>query len=235
MQFSSFDGRYLERLRSGDVETQRHFIAYFSKLIRLKLSRRLRFRSTIEDLQQETFARVWIALRSNQGIRQPERLGAYVNSICNNVFFEHYRRVSKEVPSGDEVGINIPDAAIGVPDAIATKQTRQKVRQILTKLSTRDRLLLTAVFFDERDKDEICRSFGVNREYIRVLLHRAKNSFRDLFLQDTEGPNGRASLESPLPGPNFVSQKPACTRRKRQERARVARWQTTKSKSSWEA
>jgi RNA polymerase sigma-70 factor (ECF subfamily) len=216
MEFCSFDAPYLERLRSGDLESQQHFITYFTELIRLKLRKRLHSHFAIEDLRQETFARVWVALRSGDGIRKPERLGAYVNSVCNNVLFEHYRRVARESSSGDGVGIDIPDPAIGVVDAIANKQTRQKVRQILTNLPDKDRLLLTAVFLDECDKDDVCQRFGVNREYLRVLLHRAKNSFRALSLQQTEGSVGQASLESTLLGPNFAAHKAARVPAKRQ-------------------
>ena len=38
------------------------------------------------------------------------------------------------------------------------------------------------LFFEERDKDEICRELNVDRNYLRVLLHRAKSKFRDRFL-----------------------------------------------------
>jgi RNA polymerase sigma-70 factor (ECF subfamily) len=31
---------------------------------------------------------------------------------------------------------------------------------------------------EERDKDLICKEFGIDRGYLRVLLHRAKSSFR---------------------------------------------------------
>jgi RNA polymerase sigma-70 factor, ECF subfamily len=34
------------------------------------------------------------------------------------------------------------------------------------------------VFLDERDRDDVCREFGVEREYLRVLLHRAKQEFK---------------------------------------------------------
>jgi len=180
MRFYSFDELYWERLRSGDFQTQQHFITYFSELIRLKLGRRLRSLSAIEDVRQETFARVWVVLRDKQCIRQPERLGAFVNSVCNNVLREHYRRDSKEVPIGNEVEINVPDPSISVDDAIANAQTQKRVRHILTRLGERDRRLLAAVFLDERDKDEVCRTFGVNREYLRVLLYRARKSFRAL-------------------------------------------------------
>ena len=91
MQFQAFDAPYVERLRSGDFRTQEHFVAYFSELIQLKLRARLRSPQAIEDVRQETFVRVFAALRSPGGIRQPERLGAFVNSICNNVLLEHYR------------------------------------------------------------------------------------------------------------------------------------------------
>jgi len=49
---------------------------------------------------------------------------------------------------------------------------------ILLGLEPRDRLLLKAVFLDERDRDEVCREFGVERDYLRVLLHRAKQEFK---------------------------------------------------------
>ena len=59
-----------------------------------------------------------------------------------------------------------------------------EVREILEKLSERDRRLLREVFLEERDKDEVCREFGVDREYLRVLLHRAKQSFKSLYLKN---------------------------------------------------
>ena len=182
MQFCSFDGSYLERLRSGDVQTQQHFVSYFSELIRLKLRRRLSSPSAIEDVRQETFTRVWVALRNERGIHQPESLGAFVNSVCNNVLREHYRRTSKDVPSGDEAEANVPDPAIGAVDVIANGQMRQKVRQILDQLSERDCLLLEQVFLEERNKNQVCQDLGVSREYLRVLLHRAKKSFRALSI-----------------------------------------------------
>jgi RNA polymerase sigma-70 factor, ECF subfamily len=50
-------------------------------------------------------------------------------------------------------------------------------------LSEKDRRLLRAIFFEEKDKAEICHEFGVDRDYLRVLLHRAKQSFRTLYEQ----------------------------------------------------
>jgi RNA polymerase sigma-70 factor, ECF subfamily len=184
VQFHAFDRHYLEQLRSGDFRTQEHFVSYFSELIRLKLSKRLHSRSEVEDARQETFARVFAALRKPDGIREPERLGAFVNSVCNNVVLEYYRSSSQEATSDDEEAeANIPDPAISVVDVIASRQMQSNVREILGQLQEKDRRLIKEVFLDERDKDEVCRDLGVDREYLRVLLHRAKKSFKSIYLK----------------------------------------------------
>jgi RNA polymerase sigma-70 factor, ECF subfamily len=73
---------------------------------------------------------------------------------------------------------------VDVIAAIAAKQMEAKIREILEELSEKDRRLLREVFLEERDKDEVCRDFGVDRDYLRVLLHRAKQSFKSLYLKN---------------------------------------------------
>jgi RNA polymerase sigma-70 factor, ECF subfamily len=186
LQFQAFDAPYVERLRSGDFRTQEHFVAYFSELIQLKLRARLRSPQAIEDVRQETFARVFAALRSPGGIRQPQRLGAFVNSICNNVLLEQYRSSSRSTSIDDEPQNELPDPVTDVLGAVAAKQMEQKVREILDLMPERDRRILREVFLEERDKDEVCRDFGIDRDYLRVLLHRAKQSFKSLYLKNIE-------------------------------------------------
>ncbi len=183
MQFRSFDAGYIENLRAGDRATQDHFVGYFSELLHLKLRSRLQSPQAIEDVRQETFARVLAILRKENALRQPERFGAFVNTVCNNVLLEHYRASSRS-QSLDEEGMPEPQAkGADVLSLIASSQLSAKVREILLDLPVRDRSLLKAVFLDERDRDEVCREFGVEREYLRVLLHRAKQDFRAEYLK----------------------------------------------------
>ncbi len=181
MQFFAFDEAYLERLCAGDFRTQEHFVAYFTELIQLKLRSRLRSSHAVEDVRQETFARVFSVLRSDKGVRQPERLGAFVNSVCDNVLMEHYRMTSRDGVAEEEQ--DVVDTVTDVLGLVARKQMDQRVRQILEELPERDRRVLKAVFLEERDKDDVCRDFGVNRDYLRVLLHRAKQSFKAVYLK----------------------------------------------------
>jgi len=183
LQFQTFDESYVERLRAGDFRTQEHFVNYFSDLIQLKLRSRLRSPQAIEDVRQETFARVFVALRKEGSIRNPERLGSFVNSICNNVLLESYRASSRSSSLEDEEEKDLPVAPVDILGALVAKQREEKVREILEELPERDRRLLREVFLEEREKDDVCRDFGVDREYLRVLVYRAKQSFKILYLR----------------------------------------------------
>ncbi|MGZ6383720.1 MAG: RNA polymerase sigma factor [Bdellovibrionota bacterium] len=183
LQFQSFDASYLERLRAGDFRTQDHFVAYFTELIQIKLRSRLKSPQAIEDVRQETFARFFTALRAGK-IQQPERLGSFVNSMCNNVLLEQYRSGARTDSLDEDDGKDFPAKGIDLVDALDAQQMGKKVREIIEQLSERDRRLLREIFLEERDKDDVCRDFGVDREYLRVLLHRAKQAFKALYLKN---------------------------------------------------
>jgi RNA polymerase sigma-70 factor (ECF subfamily) len=181
VEFFSFDESYLQRLRGGDFPTEQHFVDYFGQLLLIKLRSRLRSSQTVDDIRQETFVRVLKAVRTG-GVRNAEGLGSFVNSICNNVLQEYYRSSARAVPQ-DEKPLDPPDTSIDLDGMLVAKQTREQVRHALSMLSEKDRRLLRAIFFEEKNKDEICTDFGVDRDYLRVLLHRAKQSFRTLYEQ----------------------------------------------------
>jgi len=183
LQFTAFDASYLERLQRGDAGTARHFTAYFSELIRLKLRSRLRSRDAIEDVRQETFVRVLALVRTKDGVRQPERLGALVNSVCNHVLMEHYRAHRGTESNIDEE----PEGAlvaggVSASGLMEVDEAEQAVRKILGELSERDRRLLQSVLLEERDKDEVCAELGLSRDHLRVLVHRAKRSFKSSYM-----------------------------------------------------
>ena len=183
LQFYTFDASYVGNLCAGDSRTQEHFFAYFSELLHLKLRSRLNSPQAIEDVRQETFARVFSVLRKEGGLRQPERLGAFVNVVCNHVLQEHYRSNGNGESLDEEGRPELPAKGASAFDLVADLQIKEKVRKILLKLAPRDRSLLKAVFLDERDRDEVCREFGVEREYLRVLLHRAKQEFKTEYVK----------------------------------------------------
>lgn len=174
VQRQAFDSDYVQRLAHSDEETERDFSVYFGDLLAIKLRSRLRSADLIEDVIQETFVRVLKTLRQD-GIENAGALGAFVNSVCNNVLFELYRQQSRLAEGADE------DRASGqaaVDRELLSAEERNEVRQVLAEMPEKDRIILRWLYFEEREKEDICRTLGVDREYLRVLLHRAKSRFR---------------------------------------------------------
>ena len=176
----SFDGDYVRRLIAEDPETERHFTEYFGDLLTLKLRSRLRSPALVDDAKQETFVRVLTALKKKGSLASPESLGAFVNAVCNNVLLETYRsngRTSALDDDMDEPEADEPSAEWRVLKA----EERVKVREAIAGLPARDRDLIRWLFFEDRDKDDVCRELQVDRDYLRVLFHRAKQRFRERF------------------------------------------------------
>jgi RNA polymerase sigma-70 factor, ECF subfamily len=192
VEFFNFDEKYLKRLRKGDPATEQHFVGYFGQLLRIKLRSRRLPSDKVEDLSQETFIRVIANLRKDGGVRHPERFGAFVNSICNYVLQEHYRSCAKNQPMG-EAPMDIPDKVLDLEGMLVTKQSAQQVRSVLDGMPKRDRELLRAIFLEEKEKDAVCKELGVDREYLRVLVHRAKDKFKALYEKDQRRIAGRGN------------------------------------------
>lgn len=192
MELFPFDKLYVDRLRDGHPSTEQHFVSYFGQMLGIMLRARYLPPERVDDVRQETLARVIATLRRDGGIRQPERFGAFVNSVCKNVLRENTRDWHRTQPlQADQ--LESPERIVDLERALISEETKRKVREILGEMKPRDRDLLRAIFLEEKEKDEICREFGVDREYLRVLLHRAKERFRSSF-QGLANPSGRPAV-----------------------------------------
>jgi len=176
VDFISFDSGYLERLAAGDAAAEEHFHEYFGELIFIKLRSRQLPGHVIDDIRQETFLRVFQALRKD-GIRQPERIGAFVNSVCNNVLLEFHRSGSRTTLT--DTTPDAPDDSGNSERRLIERERRARVRDILAQMPKKNQRLLTAVFIDERPVEEVCGEFGVDRNYLRVLLFRARTQLKE--------------------------------------------------------
>jgi len=179
VDFYPFDEEYLRRLGAHDPATEAHFVAYFSERLRITLRARGVDVATIEDVRQETFCRVWVAVQSG-GVNNPQGFGSYVHSVCKNVLSESRRDDSRNQHDSLEFN-DVPDEKLSLEELIQLSEHRELIRTILNELPERDRHLLQARFFEDRDNEEVCGDFGVDRDYLRVLFHRAINRFGELY------------------------------------------------------
>jgi RNA polymerase sigma-70 factor (ECF subfamily) len=177
LEFRTFDSEYVKRLTAGDPETEAHFHTYFTQFLSLKLRSRRIDADAAGDVRQETLYRVLKVLRVGSGVANPERFGAFVNSVCRNVLLETGRKAARSPDAGEDPP-EIPDRTIDLERSLITSERKRVVAKILDELPAKDREILRMVFFEEADRDEICRRLNVEPGHLRVLLHRAKARFQ---------------------------------------------------------
>jgi len=193
LDLETFDDEYVRALVEGEPEVERHFVRYFSDLISIKLRSRRLPESQIDDIRQETFLRTLSALRRN-ALERADRLGAFVNSVCNHVLLEQYRArsySSLDVENAHEP----PDDRPTIETNLVTAQHKEAVESVLSEMSRKDEQILRMVVLEERNKEQVCADLKVNREHLRVIVHRAKARFRELLLKrfgDVYGERWRA-------------------------------------------
>jgi RNA polymerase sigma-70 factor (ECF subfamily) len=176
-----FNADYLRRLSLGDPETERNFCSYFGDLLQIRLGSQFKDTNWVDDVRQETLFRVLRTVRANPSkIHRPESLGSYVLSVSRNIVLERFKSEGKYT-SSEEEALERADPSMDQEGDMITAERQVLVRRLLEEMPGRDRLLLTEVFMEERDKDEICRTYAVDRGYLRVLVFRARQRFRDLM------------------------------------------------------
>ncbi|HUO27655.1 MAG TPA: sigma-70 family RNA polymerase sigma factor [Bryobacteraceae bacterium] len=187
MKLQPFDAEYVRRLTEGDPAVEAHFAAYFGNLMYLKLRMRVRSPELIEDIRQETLLRVLAILRHGGGVKQPERFGAFVNAVCDNVTREQRRSDHRYDHMDEEVQDRV-DTSIDLDSRLVNDDLKRRVTMVLQGLSEKDRNILRALYLDELDKTEICLRYRVDPGYLRVLLYRAKAHFREAYVGLREPP-----------------------------------------------
>jgi RNA polymerase sigma-70 factor (ECF subfamily) len=177
-----FDENYLQALARRDADAENFLVVHFSRPVQVKLRARLRSAELVQDAHQETFLRVLRYFHQGKTLDNPASLPGFVHAVCHNVALEFLRSHTRhsQMP---ENGPETVDPGRG-PEAQAVTEERCKmVSQVLSEMPEKDRILLRRVCLDEEDKDSVCREYQVDRSYLRVLLHRARNRFRAVMTQ----------------------------------------------------
>ncbi len=168
-----FTEEYFARLAGGDPAVEEHFSNWFRPLLIVKVRRNYRAREIVEDIAQETLLRVLRNLRKDPGLLEaPQKLGAYVLAVCNFVILELGRSENRYVGM-DGTEDARPSGDCSALEMLCSEERRRKVHLVISELAPRDRDLLRMLFLEERDKDEVCRKLNVDRDYMRVVVHRA--------------------------------------------------------------
>jgi RNA polymerase sigma-70 factor (ECF subfamily) len=103
-----------------------------------------------------------------------------VNTTCAHVAYEFARKRHETVQLHDDHAETDEDT---LRDLIR-KEAIERVRRVLASLAKddpKDAEILHSLFITEHKKDEVCEKYGVTRDYLRVVIHRALKKFRKKY------------------------------------------------------
>lgn len=176
------------QIRAGDRRAEERLIALYGRGIAILLDRHTNGRPEAEDLFQDTFRLVLEKLRRGE-LREPAKLHSYIAQIARSLAIEHFRKATRRKTDADSEAVqNVPAARPGALADLLAGENAALARRVIQQLGNdRDRQILFRFYLAEEDKERICADYGLSSLQFNRVLHRARERYRELFLETAGG------------------------------------------------
>jgi RNA polymerase sigma-70 factor, ECF subfamily len=170
----------VEQIRAGEPPGEEELYRNLATGARLFLQRRLGTQD-VEDLVHDLFVIVVETIRRGD-LREPERLMGFVRTVLHRQMslgisrMIHKRETSINLDSAADL-----TAAEPTPEQrTATHQKAAIMKQVLRKMSARDREVLTRFYLREESTERIRREMSLTETQFNLLKSRAKARLTEL-------------------------------------------------------
>ncbi len=175
---SHADPILVDQARSGSREAYGLLVVRYSRSVRALCHARIGS-AEADDVVQETFLRAFQGLGR---IEDPNRFGAYVHRIAQNICIDRLRRSRKAARSLDEVDLQ-PPAEPGQATDLREERLTQ-LRRLIGRLPEALREAVLLFYFETLSHAEIAARLGVTEAAINQRLHRARQNLKQAFEQE---------------------------------------------------
>jgi RNA polymerase sigma-70 factor (ECF subfamily) len=174
----------VSRIRAGARQAEAELVERYSNGVMIIIIREVRDTAVAEDLYQETFRIVLEKIRQGD-VREPERLSGFVCGVARNIVIDYFRRVARQESMTEiEEAAHIPHPAPDQLQKLLQKEKADLVRQVLKEMpNERDVQALYRFYIADDDKEQICADLGLTSLHFNLVLHRARERFRELYRQ----------------------------------------------------
>jgi len=184
----------IARARTGSLEAWGDLYRKFAGPIFRFCRRALPTREDAEDATTEIFMKVREKLGQYDSSR-PFQAWLYKVSAnhCWDLLRRRRIRQDLETQDVDETPLEHPDA--NQLDRLLEESSSKNVRGALAKLPARSRMALVLRYYSDMSYDEIGESLGVRRNFVGVVLLRARHQLREALAG--HGSRGMAAGRTP--------------------------------------
>lgn len=173
----------LSQVRAGDADAWGELYRRYAPAIFRFCRRVLPAREDAEDATTEIFMKVRQKLGSYDASRP---FTAWLYKVASNHCWDTLRRrhIRQDLETGDVDTLPLEHPDPGQLERMQAEHTSKEVRRGLAKLPDRARMALMLRYYADMSYEEIADTLGVRRQFVGVLLLRARHQLRDAL---TEG------------------------------------------------
>jgi len=170
----------LAQVRAGDADAWGELYRRYAPAMYRYCRRLLPAREDAEDATTEIFMKV----RQKLGTYDSSRpFTAWLYKVASNHCWDTLRRrhIRQDLETGDvdELPLEHPDPS--QLQRLEAEHSTKQVREALAKLPDRARAALVLRYFGDLSYEEIAETLGVRRQFVGVLLLRARHQLRDVL------------------------------------------------------
>jgi RNA polymerase sigma-70 factor, ECF subfamily len=171
-------------IRAGNRQAEAELVERYSRGVMIIIRREVRDTTVAEDLYQETFRIVLEKIRQGD-VREPERLSGFVCGVTRNLVIDYFRRAARQENMAEiEDALPLPHPAPDQLQELLQKEKADLVRQVLKEMpNERDIQALYRFYIADDDKEQVCADLGLTISYFNIVLHRARERFRELYVR----------------------------------------------------
>ncbi|HXY52642.1 MAG TPA: sigma-70 family RNA polymerase sigma factor [Terriglobales bacterium] len=170
----------IERAQSHDAEALGEIYRRYGRRVFGLCRYLLDSRESAEDATSEVFLKVQRSIESYDGsIPFPKWLARVAGNQCIDSLRRRQRR--RQLIVEDEDGGMVTEAVGPEPSplgAVLSTEARAQVRDAIARLPKSYRVPLVLRYYSELSYDEIAQQLGLQKNYVAVLIFRAKQELR---------------------------------------------------------
>ncbi len=176
---AELDDLTLARAQRGDRDARRKLVQRYQRPVFALLSRMLhsRDRSLVEDMAQETFLRVFRALKTYR-IGGPARLSTWILTIASNRAIDELRRKRPDIPQTDVDFDRLAHKRAATDQATERRMLAELIRRAVDELSPEYRAAFLLREYHHMSYAEIADALAIDLGTVKSRIGRARKALR---------------------------------------------------------
>ena len=159
----------LERFAAGDLEAFESLFREHQKEVYAWVVRIVRDHGIAEDLTVDTFWRIY---KSRSRFQLAGNFRAWARRIATNAALDHLRHTHQETKLPENL------ACAPSPDAVVSRETRDRIRKAFHELPARYRLVATLALVEQESYADIAQAAGISESLVKIRVFRAVRMLR---------------------------------------------------------